>query len=101
MQAYSAGVSVIFLAVLALMFDDNLTRINALKQGLSFSANIAAASLFLFSEHVNWPVAAVMAAGALLGGILGGKLAGRIKPATLRMVVVTVGVIVSIIYFLR
>ena len=98
---FGAGVSVIFLAVLALMFDDNLTRINALKQGLSFSANIAAASLFLFSEHVNWPVAAVMAAGALLGGILGGKLAGRIKPATLRMVVVTVGVIVSIIYFLR
>jgi uncharacterized protein len=98
---FGAGVSVIFLAVLALVFDDNLTRINALKQVLSFSANIAAASLFLFSQHVNWPVAAVMALGALLGGTLGGRLAGRIKPATLRMVVVAIGVIVSIIYFVR
>jgi hypothetical protein len=98
---FGAGVSVIFLAVLALVFDDNLTRINALKQGLSFSANIAAASLFLFSEHVNWPVAGVMAIGALLGGTLGGKLAGRIKPATLRMVVVVIGIIVSSIYFVR
>lgn len=98
---FGAGVSVIFLAVLALVFDDNLTRINALKQGLSFSANIAAASLFLFSEHVYWPVAAVMAVGAVLGGMLGGKLAGRIKPNTLRMVVVAIGVTVSIIYFVR
>lgn len=98
---FGAGVSVIFLAVLALVFDDNLTRINALKQTLSFSANIAAASLFLFSQHVNWPVAAVMAVGALLGGMLGGKLARRVKPATLRMVVVVIGVIVSIIYLVR
>jgi uncharacterized protein len=98
---FGAGVSVIFLAVLALVFDDTLTRINGLKQGLSFSANIAAASLFLFSEHINWPVALVMAVGAVLGGTLGGKLAGRIKPATLRMVVVGIGVTVSIIYFVR
>lgn len=98
---FGAGVSVIFLAVLALVFDDNLTRINALKQSLSFSSNIAATSLFLFSQNVNWPVAAVMAVGALMGGVLGGKLAGRIKPATLRMVVVVIGVIVSIIYLVR
>jgi uncharacterized membrane protein YfcA len=43
----------------------------------------------------------VMAVGALMGGIVGGKLAGRIKPATLRWTVVTIGVIVAIIYFVR
>ena len=46
-------------------------------------------------------VAAVMAVGALLGGVLGGKLAGKVKPSTLRWTVVTIGVIVSIIYFVR
>ena len=45
--------------------------------------------------------ALVMAVGALIGGWLGGKLAGKIKPSTLRWTVVTIGVIVAIIYFVR
>ena len=39
--------------------------------------------------------------GALIGGTLGGKLAGRIKPFTLRWTVVVIGLIISIIYFVR
>jgi len=39
--------------------------------------------------------------GALIGGTLGGKLAGRIKPSTLRWTVVGIGVLISIIYFVR
>jgi uncharacterized membrane protein YfcA len=42
-----------------------------------------------------------MAAGALIGGVLGGKLAGRVKPSTLRWMVVSIGVIVAIIYFVK
>jgi hypothetical protein len=35
------------------------------------------------------------------GGALGGRLAGRIRPATLRFVVVTVGLAVGLAYLLR
>jgi uncharacterized membrane protein YfcA len=42
-----------------------------------------------------------MAVGALLGGVIGGKLAGRVKPSTLRWTVVVIGVVISIVYFLR
>ncbi len=42
-----------------------------------------------------------MAVGALIGGALGGRLAGRVKPSTLRWIVVTIGVMVSIVYLLR
>jgi uncharacterized protein len=98
---FGAGLSVIILAVLGLTLDDNLTRLNALKQALAFSTNIAAAIFFVFSGQVVWSVAAVMAVGALLGGSLGGRLAGRIKPASLRLIVVTIGVIVSVIYLVR
>jgi len=48
-----------------------------------------------------WSAAAVMAVGALLGGALGGRLAGRVKPSSLRWIVVSIGVLVSIIYFIR
>ncbi|MBP7997857.1 MAG: sulfite exporter TauE/SafE family protein [Chloroflexi bacterium] len=95
---FGAGLSVIVLAVLGLALNDNLTRLNALKQAVAFSVNVAAAIFFLFSRQVVWPAAAVMAVGALFGGVLGGRLAGRIQPVTLRRVVVTIGVIVALIY---
>ena len=98
---FGAGLSVIVLSALGLTMHDSLTRLNALKQGVAFAVNVAAALFFLFSGQVVWPMAIVMAAGALLGGILGGKLAGRVKPATLRWVVVSAGVVISIVYFIR
>ncbi len=98
---FGAGLSVIILAALGLTFEDSLTRLNALKQLISFSVNVAAAVFFLFSGKVVWLAALVMAVGALIGGVLGGRLAGRVKPAALRWIVVTIGVIVSIIYFAR
>jgi len=98
---FGAGLSVIVLAVLGLVLNDNLTRLNALKQGIAFATNIAAALFFVFSGKVVWSVALVMAVGALLGGWIGGKLAGRIKPATLRTLVVLIGFTVGSIYLVR
>ncbi len=98
---FGAGLSVIVLSALGLTLEDTLTRLNALKQAVAFSVNVAAAIFFLFSGKVLWPLALVMAVGALLGGTLGGKLAGKVKPSTLRWTVVTIGVTVSIIYFLK
>jgi uncharacterized membrane protein YfcA len=98
---FGAGLSVIVLSALGLTLEDTLTRLNALKQAVAFSVNVAAAIFFLFSGQVVWSAAVVMAVGALIGGMLGGKLAGRIKPSTLRWTVVSIGVIISIIYFVR
>ncbi|HNS40016.1 MAG TPA: sulfite exporter TauE/SafE family protein [Promineifilum sp.] len=98
---FGAGLSVIVLAVLGLSLDDSLTRLNAIKQAVSFVTNTMAALLFVFTGHVVWPAAAVMAGGAMIGGALGGKLAGHVRPVTLRWIVVTIGVIISVIYFIR
>jgi uncharacterized membrane protein YfcA len=98
---FGAGVSVMVLAVIGLVLDDSLTRLSALKQAISFSINIAAAVFFVLSGRVLWPAALVMAIGALAGGALGGRLAGKIKPITLRRVVVAIGLMVAIIYFVR
>lgn len=98
---FGAGLSVIVLSALGLTLEDSLTRLNALKQAVAFSVNIAAAIFFLFSGEVVWSAALVMAVGALIGGTLGGRLAGRIKPSMLRWTVVVIGVVISIIYFVR
>jgi uncharacterized membrane protein YfcA len=98
---FGAGVSVIVLAVLGLMLDDSLTRLNALKQAIGLSANVAAAAFFVFSGQVVWPAALVMTAASLLGGVWGGRLAGRIDPARLRWLVVVIGVAVAVVYLAR
>ncbi len=98
---FGAGVSVMVLAVAGLVLDDSLTRLNALKQAISFSINIAAAVFFLFSGQVQWLAALVMMAGSLVGGALGGRVAGRIKPIALRSIVITIGLAVAVFYFIR
>jgi uncharacterized membrane protein YfcA len=83
------------------MVNDNLTRLNAIKQTVAFGANGAAAIVFIFSGKVVWLTALVMAVGALAGGTMGGRLAGHIKPDTLRWTVVSIGIALAIIYFIR
>jgi len=98
---FGAGLSVIVLAVLAMALEDDLIRLNGLKQVIGFSTNLLAVGLFLFCDQVSWPSAIVMAAGALAGGALGGRLAGRIHPGALRALVVGVGLVVAVVYFAR
>jgi len=98
---FGAGLSVIVLAVLALVLRDSLTRLNALKQAIAFCVNVAAGIFFLFSGRVVWSAAVVMAVGSLAGGVAGGLLAGWVRPAVLRRIIVVLGIVVSMIYFVR
>jgi len=98
---FGPGLSVIVLAILGLFIDDTLTRLNALKQVISLAANVAAAVFFLFSGIVIWPLALVMAAGALIGGAAGGTVAGRIDPGRLRWTIVAIGFAVGIVLLAR
>jgi uncharacterized membrane protein YfcA len=98
---FGAGLSVIFLAVLGLTIDDSLTRLNGLKQALSLSANLSAVLIFAGSGLIVWSAAAAMAAGSLVGGALGGRLASAVSPFVLRAIVMTIGVGVAVLFFVR
>jgi len=98
---FGGGLSVILLAVLALVSHDSLTRLNALKQVIALCVNLAAAIFFLFSAKVVWSATVVMAIGALVGGAIGGSVAGRVRPSMLRWIVVVLGVAISIVYFVQ
>lgn len=98
---FTAGMSVIVLAVLGTTLEDDLTRLNALKQAVAFSVNMAAAVFFLFSDQVIWVLAAAMAAGALIGGAAGGRVASRMNPDLLRWLVVIVGLSLAAYYWMR
>jgi uncharacterized protein len=98
---FGVAMSVVVLSLLGFMINDTLTRLNAIKQTVAFGANGAAAVLFIFSGKIVWLMALVMAVGALVGGSLGGRLASHIKPDTLRWTVVSIGLVLSFVYFTR
>jgi uncharacterized membrane protein YfcA len=98
---FGAGLGVILMATLGLVTDENMTRLNFLKQALGFAINLAAAIYFAFSGKVDWMIALVMIFGSLLGGWIGGRLAGRMKPEIMRIIVVAAGLIASVIFFIK
>lgn len=98
---FGAGLGVMMLAMFGLLLDDSMTRLNALKSVLALVINVAASLFFLFSGEVVWPVAGVMAAGALLGGAFGGRLVSRVRADTLRWIVVAIGLIAAGIYSVK
>jgi len=98
---FGAGMGVMVLAALAVVIADSLTRLNAIKQGVSLACNVAAAVMFVFSDQVDWLVADVMFAASLVGGVVGGVIASRIPPGVLRWTVVVLALIVGAIYLVR
>jgi uncharacterized protein len=98
---FGAGLGIILLAVLGLGLDDDLRRVNALKQSLSLAINVAAAGALVLSGRVPWDAAAVVAAGSLVGGAIGGRIAGRLDPDVLRRAVITLGLAVGAVYLVR
>jgi uncharacterized membrane protein YfcA len=97
---FGVALSVMFLAMIGLAIDDSLTRLNALKQAMSLSCNVAAALYFTIGATVVWSACGAMAVGALLGGWLGGRFASKVKPQTLRLIVIAIGLVIAAMFAL-
>jgi uncharacterized membrane protein YfcA len=93
---FGAAQSVIYLALLGISLDDDLQRLNALKNVMTAIVNGVAAVLFLFSGKVVWLVVLLLLVGSTVGGQIGAVLGRRIPPNVLRIVVAVVGTAVAV-----
>jgi len=98
---FGAGQGLVFLALLAFPLADSINRINALRQVITLSAKAAATGFFIFSGHIVWPAAIVMAAGSLTGGIAGGRFAAGVRPDILRASVTALGTAIAAVFFAK
>jgi uncharacterized protein len=89
---FGAAQGVILIAVMGVLLTESLQRINATKNVLAMVANTVAAVVFVFTAHIDWVAAALIACGAVLGGVIGAKVGRRLSPVALRVVIVVVGV---------
>src|SRR5262249_1605546 len=65
---FGAGIGILMLAALGLMGLSDIHQMNGLKNILGSATNMVAAVYFVFAGMVDWPSAALMAAGAIIGG---------------------------------
>lgn len=98
---FGAAQGVILIALLAIFIEDDLQRLNGVKNVLALLANGSAAVLFLAASHVSWEVVGLIAAGSIVGGQVGGVLGRRLSPRTLRLVVVVGGLAVAAVLFAK
>lgn len=97
---FGAAQGVILIALLGIMLDDDLQRLNATKNMMAFLVNMVAALLFILLAEVDWTAALLIAVGATAGGWLGARIGRRLPALALRIVIVCIGVaaIVKLVY---
>jgi uncharacterized protein len=88
---FGAGMGIMMLAVLGFLQFGDIYRMNYLKNLAAFLINGVAAVLLAFFGLINWPVALVMAVGAIAGGFLGAGAAQKVGPRALRAIVSAIG----------
>ncbi len=98
---FGAAQGVILLALLGLLVDDSLQRLNGLKNVLAGLVNGVAAILFIIASHPAWGVAGILGLSSIVGAQFGAAIARRVPDRVLRAVVVIGGITVGIILAVR
>ena len=89
---FGAAMGVIYIAILSVFIEDELQRINALKNVISAIVNGVAAVVFVVLAHVEWPAVALLAVSSVVGGQIGAAIGRRLPDGVLRVVIVVAGV---------
>lgn len=98
---FGGGIGILMLSMLAVMGQDNIHTMNALKNLLASCINGVAVITFIIHGAVFWPQAIVMVVGAIAGGYGAAIYAQRLDPKLVRRFVIAVGFAVTIYFFIR
>lgn len=88
---FAAAQGIVLISILGLSLEEDLQRVNALKNALTFAVNTTAAVFFIVFASPVWPVVALIAAGSVIGGYAGARFGRLLRPFALRMIIVAVG----------
>jgi uncharacterized membrane protein YfcA len=98
---FGAALGVMYVASLALILDEPLRRINALKNVLSAAVGFVTVVVFAIFASVHWGAALTLAPATILGGYAGARLARRLPARVLRYLIVTFGTVIGLILLYR
>lgn len=92
---FGAAQGVILMGLLSTLSSEPLQRLNGIKNVLGTVVNAVGSLVFVLvsPELIDWTIALLVGAGALLGGVIGAKIGRRLPPNALRAVIVVIGVV--------
>ncbi len=98
---FNAALGVILVAGLALVLDETLARISAIKNVLSATVGLTAVTIFAIFGPVNWVAVALLAPATIVGGHTGARLARRVPSAVLKTAIVAFGTAIGLLLLYR
>ncbi len=98
---FGAGMGIMMLAAMAVIEGGNFHKANTIKNMVSFFAQGAAIILLIAGGLVHWPQAIVTMVASIVGGYLGVGVARRVPEKIIRAAVVSVGAVLTVIFFMR
>ena len=98
---FGAGMGIMMLASLSLIFGPRFHEANAAKNLLSVLMQGFAVVLFLFTGLVHWPSAIVVTIAGIVGGVVGVRVGRHVPTLVIRWIVVAIGAALTVYYFLR
>ncbi|HET9142342.1 sulfite exporter TauE/SafE family protein [Actinophytocola sp.] len=90
---FGAAQGIMLLALMGILMDEALQRINAVKNVLAAVANLTSGIVFVFVADVAWLAVLLLAVGSVIGGQLGARVGRKLSPVLLRGVIVVVGLV--------
>ncbi|MDQ3403778.1 MAG: sulfite exporter TauE/SafE family protein [Actinomycetota bacterium] len=88
---FGAAQGILLLALMGIVINESLQRLNAVKNVLTALVNLTAGIVFIFVGDVDWLVVVLIAAGSTIGGFIGARVGRKLSPVVLRGVIVVVG----------
>ena len=88
---FAAAQGIILMSILGTALDEEIQRLNALKNMLATIVNTTASVFYIVLAEPAWPVVGLIACGTIIGGYLGGRFGRKLSPAALRVCLVLVG----------
>lgn len=98
---FGAALGVMLVAALALVLDEPLRYVSALKNAISAVAGLITVVAFATFGPVDWLAVAVLAPATLAGGYAGARVLTRLPAGVLRAIIVAVGTAVGLTLLIR
>jgi uncharacterized protein len=98
---FGAGMGIILLAALSILESGNFHKSNTIKAIIALVIQIMSGVILIAGGLVHWPYALVTMIASIAGGYLGVSIARRVPEKIIRATVVTVGAVLTVIFFLK
>jgi uncharacterized protein len=95
---FGAGAGVVMMALFSVTTAWQVRTANAVKNLYGSIGNWCAIAIFIASGLIAWQESCTMLVGAVVGGLIGGRLLKFMSPATIRIIVIAAGILVSVAY---